>query len=369
MTYFVFMAVACACTYGAIAGWWRFAFIAFAIRPRRMTVARLGLAVEDSDDVRRVDAILRCFVTAFNRAIARPRASSWIDYCDTIPALHRPFAHEGGALGYTLRRLFRYDPIHFEQTIVRPRPEFRYLYYVGLGFWSGLRRHSAGRLAEITDRLDPLHRFLCFDGYGFARTFFESRENPALPSELNRLEGYRRNAAYQGVGRALYFLYMGEPDLLVSRIRALGDYAADAAAGVGLAAVFVNPDRLEAAQRLAAQIPSEWQAHFHLGMCFGLKARSINDLGQFERDLSRLPKAVQDAAWASIRECDRIELLVRSESDPDGYKNWRARVTAWMSERIEYPLKSVREYRPAFAAENGGGEGKPAFSRTRRIGR
>ncbi len=345
--------VACALIASALAvtGWWRPAFAVFTIRPAKMTVEQLGLSITDKADAGRVDRILRSFITAFNRAVASPRPTAWVDYSNSLPALFQPFAHEGGAMGYTLRRLFRYNAAHFEATIVRPRPEFRYLYYVGLGFWSGIRKHRPHRLARITRGLDPLHGHLVYDGYGFARTFFEVRSNPSVYRAFDRLEGYARNAAYQGVGRALFFLHMGDVDRMIEEIRGLGSFAPDAAAGVGLALVFVNPDRLDRAARLAEAMPAEWRPDIHLGMCFGLKARSINNLDAFEKYVGQCPKAVENAIRVSIRECDRVELLVRAEARIDGYQVWRERVTKWMSQNIEFPIAGVRIAKPEVVLE------------------
>ncbi len=191
-------------------------------------------------------------------------------------------------MGYTLRHLFRYDAATFEERVVKPRPEFRYLYYVGLGFWSGMRNHSPRRLARSVDGLDPLHRYLCYDGYGFKTAFFDYRTHANSLRRLDRLDGYAINAAYQGVGRAFFFLYMDQPDLWTEHVAKLGAYSKDAAAGAGLAAVFVHPDQLERARAFAMRLPAAWRPHYHLGMCFGLKARSINDLDRFERDMARL---------------------------------------------------------------------------------
>jgi len=245
-------------------------------------------------------------------------------------------------MGYTLRRLFVFSPEAFERDVVKRRPEFRYLYYVGLGFWSGMRNHAARKVEALTARLDPMHRFLCFDGYGFKVAFFDHPKDESALRLLDAFGGYARSAAYQGVGRAFWFRFMDDPERFVAQGRSLGENAADVAAGAGLAAVFVNPDRFEFAQTWASKMPAEWQSPFHLGMCFALKARSINDLDQFEVDVARLPGAVQGAVWASIRECDRVELLVRSEKRPDGYREWRSRVARWMDEHIEYPIRAVR---------------------------
>ena len=343
MAHWAYLCAACALAVAVLlaTGWWRFAFAVFAIRPQAMTVDRLGLHVATDADVRRINTILGSFAGGFNAMIARPSSTAWRTYCASLPSLYQPFAHEGAAMGYTLRHLFRYDPAKFEARLVRKQPEFRYLYYVGLGFWSGMRNHDAARLTRIAADLDPLHRYLCYDGYGFKHAFFDYPKNAACLRRLDALEGYARNAAYQGVGRAFWFLYLSRPELLIERIGGLGEHASDAAAGAGLAAVFVNPDRLEIARDLGRQIPREWRPHYHLGICFGLKARSINNVEQFERDLASADPEARDAAGASIRECDRIELLVRAERLDDGYRVWRSRVTEWMTDHIEYPLSRV----------------------------
>ena len=324
-----------------ISGWWRYAFIAFTIPPRKMTVEELGLHVDGHNDVARVNHILESFLTGFNQMISRPRWTAWQKGANATPAMFRPFWHEGAAMGYTLRQLFRYDPAGFERDIVKPAPEFRYLYYVGLGFWSGMRNHEPQHVLKVVDGLDPLHRYLVFDGYGFKVGFFDAPKEVLAIRVLDEFPGYAQSAAYQGVGRSLYFRFMSRPQTMIQEMRKLGAHAIDAAAGVGLAVVFVNPDRLHVAQDLARRMPADWRPHFHLGMCFGLKARSINDVDEFERNVSKLPVEVRDAIGASIRECDRVELLVRSENREDGYEEWRRRVTQWMAGAIEYPLQRV----------------------------
>lgn len=324
-------------------GWWRCAMVLFAIRPDKMTVKRLGLNVAAPEDADRVDTILRSFAGGFNAAISRPRVVDYQAYCDSLPVLYRPFAEEGVAMGYTLRHLFRYRPADFEEFVVKPRPQYRYLYYVGLGFWSGMRNHRPKRLGRVVEGLDPLHRYLCYDGYGFKHAFFDYPKQPAALAALRSLPGYAKNAAFQGVGRAFWFLFWDRPDVLIEHARKLGEFAEDVAAGVGLAATFVNPDRLRIAQAMARRLPQSWRPHYHLGMCFALKARSINDLDRFEQDMGRLDRPTQDAVFASVRECDRIELQTRSELDQeDGYRRWRAAVTAWMAEQVEYPLAGLK---------------------------
>ena len=329
----------------AATGWWRLAYMPFRIRPERMTVDRLGLSVAPAD-AGRVNTILSSFAGGFNAMITSPSWSGWQRYCDSLPTVFCPFAHEGAAMGYTPRRLFRCRPAAFEASVVEPLAGMRYLYYVGLGFWSGMRNHDPRRLASMVAGLDPMHGHLCYDGYGFKHAFFDYLKNPGILRRLDALDGYAVNAAYQGVGRAFWFLFSGDREILIERIGSLGEHAGDVTAGVGLAAAFVNPDRLEVALELGAGLPTEWHDDYHLGLCFGLKARSITDAEQFERDMHRLESNVREAVLASVRECDRIEVQVRAERGKDAYRRWRGLVTQWMASHVVFPLAGLQSSTP-----------------------
>jgi hypothetical protein len=322
-------------------GWWRLALRPFGIRPDTMMVERLGLNVAD-EHVPRIDAVLAAFAGGFNRMLSSPSSSDWEHYCDSLPPLCQPFAHEGAAMGFTPRRLFRGGASNFERIMVQRHPGFCYLYYVGLGFWSGMRNHPPERMARLVAELDPLHGFLFYDGYGFKHGFFDYPKNEAALGKLGALDGYAVNAAYQGVGRAMFFYFQQRPKALIERLDKLGNYAADAASGVGLAAVFIFHDRLDVALEVAAAMPQRWHDQVHLGMCFGLKARSINDPSQFERDVGRLDLPVQEAVDAAVTACDKVEAHLRTERGEDSYRRWRASVTEWMANHIEYPLAGVR---------------------------
>ncbi len=324
----------------AVTGWWRLSFAPFRLSRKRMNVDRLGLCFTSTRDVQHVNRLFESFLGGFNSMICGPSWQAWQRFAGARPSLYSPFAQEGAAMGYMLRHLGRFNPEEFERSIVQANPNFRYLHYVGLGFWSGIRNHHERKMKRIVDRLDPLYRYLCYDGYGFKQSFFGTDGDSATLASLDKFDGYAKNAAYHGVGRALWFRCMPQVDLLIERLTALGDFAGDAAAGVGLASVFVNPDRLGEARGLALQLPPNWHDQFHLGMCFGLKARSISDPKQFEIDLSRIDSAQREAIWASIHACDRIEAQVRQEKL--SYREWRAGVRDWMRSHIHYPLAGLR---------------------------
>jgi hypothetical protein len=102
----------------AATGWWRKAFAVFALRPGRMTVQRLKLCVSEPADVARVNSILSSFAGGFNAMITSPSPNAWRGYCEALPSLLTSFAHEGAAMGYTVRRLFRYRPAEFAVSLL-----------------------------------------------------------------------------------------------------------------------------------------------------------------------------------------------------------------------------------------------------------
>lgn len=334
----------------AATGYWRLLFAPFRIPTAKMTVAKLELQVSDPRDVARINGVLANFAAGFNRMITARSEVDWRNYLDSLPDIFKPFAHEGAAMGYELRRVFGllrlpprigFEAARFERDIVRAEPGMRYLYYVGVGFWAGMMNESAAKVQRRAERLDPLHRYLLFDGYGFKVAFFDYPSDPAALKGLHQFTGYARRAAFQGAGRALYFRHMDSPETLIERVQDLGEYAVDAASGLGLASVFVNPDRLDKSQNLGRRLPAAWQPDFHLGMCFALKARIINDPSLFDQFTEKLTPDVRNAVLSAIRECDRVELHIRSESTTDGYREWRKRVTAWLSDHVAFPMARI----------------------------
>jgi len=88
-------------------------------------------------------------------------------------------------------------------------PAFLYLYYVGLGFWYGIRHPRDPALLErLHPHLDPMYLPLCYDGFGFKVGFFDHVRNPEARRRLDRCPGEYLSAAHQGFGRSLFFVYM-----------------------------------------------------------------------------------------------------------------------------------------------------------------
>ncbi len=325
-----------------LSGAWRLGFRPFGINPRRMNAAQLGFHVSDPADVDRVNGICRAFAGGFNTMIARPSRTAWLDFADRQAVFFRPFVHEGAAVGYRLRALWRFSPRRFEQEIVGRNPGFGYLYYVGLGFWHAMRGAAPDRLERLVRELDPLHGMLCWDGYGFKHGFFDYRDDAKWAHRFDHLDDEARRVAFQGMGRSLWFRYLGNPEKLVETLHSFGPYSGDAASGVGLAAVFASFDRLERGLEFIGTLPDEWRADVLQGMCFAFKARSINDEAWFGSVINRLGEERQAAVGAAIAKCDEIEAQIRADRAKDGYRRWRESLRSWLVQYIEYPFAALK---------------------------
>lgn len=207
----------------------------------------------------------------------------------------RPFFFEGAAMGYLPRGYYTTGcgEASAERDLLGMNPAFRYLYYVGLGFWYGLRhkRHPE-RLRELAAHVDPLFAPLCWDGFGFKLGFFDFSR-----SLLDRCPEPEHRWAYQGFGRALFFVYMDD----WPGFERLADWLPverrlDLEFGRSLAFGFTGVDRPDSlVPHVAAARDPEQRAHRLLGVTWALTARRMNDPAYFEACLAGASRAAQDA--------------------------------------------------------------------------
>ncbi len=326
----------------AYTGYWRLALRPFCIRAKSMTTDQLGFTASDEKDIATINGVGLAFAGGFNRRVSDPSPTAWREFVDDVPALYRPFAEEGAAMGYPMRALWGFSPSGFEAAVVEPRTMYCYLHFVGLGFWSAMRHHDPKRVAKLVSQVDTLHGPLCWDGYGFRFGFFDYDRREKFLAQFASFPDYAANVAHQGYGRSLWFRFMGDNRRLMDAVRETKSFAADTASGVGLASAFTMIDRLDRAFAAIQDAPEEWRTDIAVGMTFAFKARQLSAAKEFDGWVSCLDAdriaCIQDA----IGECDAIEQRIRGASVSDCYQTWRADLKTWLAENIDYPFVARR---------------------------
>jgi hypothetical protein len=208
-------------------------------------------------------------------------------------------------------------------------PDFRYLYYVGLGFWLAMR-HPRRPLAieRLGEHLNPMYVPLCYDGFGFKVGFFDYPGRPEARRLLDRCPAERRAAIYQGFGRALFFVHMDdEAAFRRERDAAGGEHREDMELGRSLALAFTSVDRPEIIAAHVAAAPDEADLRARLtGVTWALTARAMNDAIYFRRCVESAP-----AEWSDLM--PRLPALCRKAlSESRTYAEWQSRTRTAVSD-------------------------------------
>jgi enediyne biosynthesis protein E3 len=231
---------------------------------------RRGLPAESAAMAERLRGVGEAFLLGYQRALSGEGGAELVAALESeVPLGWRLFGHEGVGFGLSLRdavlpRVFR--ATRLREYVEGPGAPFRYAALVGAG-WSFARwpRRPDRALAGI----DPLLRWISFDGYGFHRAFFDWRATVDTRRVPRRLRGYARRAFDLGVGRCLWFGLGMEPERIAG---AIGGFPRERRgplwSGVGLAAVVAGGGGAERLARLRAASRSR-AADLAQGAAFG----------------------------------------------------------------------------------------------------
>jgi hypothetical protein len=250
--------------------------------PRNIVRQAQQFCIRSAEGRNLVAQIGQAFIGGYNAMLDSEPIERITEAGGRVPVHFRPYFFEGAAMGYMPRAYFskqcRAD--RAEQDLLRIAPEFRYLYYVGLGFWYGFRhRKRPERLAHLAPHIDPLHFPLCYDGFGFKLAFFDFPTHRDALRTIERASGTHRRAMQQGFGRGLFFVYMDDEDGFRSLLSTLEpDARDDFEFGRALARGFTGIDSAETLLPFVARGESENASASRLtGITWALTARRMND--------------------------------------------------------------------------------------------
>ncbi len=248
-----------------------------------------GFAIQDERGRRLVSRLGRAFLGGYNAMLKLPSLQQVSEAAAQVDPHFRPFFFEGAAMGYLprgyLSRGFRLQQA--ERDLLQMDPGFRYLYYVGLGFWMALRHpRRPAAIENLARYLDPMYVPLCYDGFGFKVGFFDYPRHPERARKLLALvpAEYRR-AAQQGFGRSLFFVFMeDEVAFRRERDKMSGQLRMAREQGRSLAVAFTGVDRPRTIENHLEQATDEEELSARLtGVTWALTAREMNDRSYFRR--------------------------------------------------------------------------------------
>ena len=276
----------------------------------------------------RLEQVGASFLGGYHAALEHSVSQQLIDELETIQAELRGFAYEGAAMGLALLDLFTpWQNSRLGQFLKGSGNSHTYMVHVGVGWiWArtpGLFANSKG--------LDPLLRWLAFDGWGFHDGFFHGAKYLRGHPAPKRLKGYERRVFDQGLGRSLWFINGGRPERISASIQNLApERHGDLWGGVGLAATYAGIVSAATLGDLRERCGQHWP-QLAQGAAFAAKARqragNISDYTNLAVDCL-CGVSVSEAAQL----CDRtLENLPATGPQPP-YEVWRERIQKHFAE-------------------------------------
>ncbi|GAA3500059.1 DUF1702 family protein [Streptomyces prasinosporus] len=300
-----------------------------------------GFAVEPTEHTRQLEAVPQAVVTGFEWGIEDRDVATTERRLALVDPLNRGFAYEGATMACAVRDAMSVGGHRTRDLLLGGGRAHIFLNYIGIGFaMAKLPRPLWKKLLPDLREPDlyPAMSWLCVDGYGFDRAYFDTRtwvdgQRLDVPYDWDGDPGYWRHAFDQGVGRALWFIHGGHVGNVSAAVRAFaGDRQADLWSGVGLAATFAGgttPDGLAALRRDSG----DFVAHLAQGAVFAAKARHHAGFVP-EHSAAAVHAFTGRSAEAVARLADDCAATAPEEGTGPAYEVWRRNVRMQLNSAI-----------------------------------
>lgn len=291
------------------------------IRPESLDYARRGYR-PGRDAVRAVlGPHARAFLGGYNAVITAGRPAQALRDM-TIPAGERGFAVEGAAMATVLLDLLSVARGRRTRQLLEMEGErYRHLIHFGAGFAFG-RLRWRGWMG--LGALDPMLRWLAFDGTGFSvAALGDDQQVRALAEHRFRCDT-RCHVRHQGTGRALWFIESAEPARIAERISTFpAHHHGDLWSGVAFAATLAGGGTPADVDLLTGLAGADWP-HLAQGAAFAAEVcrqagHSQDSAESVVRTLTGVPLA-EAAAW-SVEARDSVRT---PDATVEQHQSWRS---------------------------------------------
>lgn len=293
-----------------------------ALDPRRVEFRVRGFELAKKSHEERLESIGKAFLRGYNLTLSARSFTEITQALEQESLLLRGFFVEGAAMGSALVDSLPFRKAMLPRYLALFAEQYPILVHAGVGLTiSKLAWREKGILAE----LDPLYRWLAYDGLGYHNMYFEPEKTLAGPKRV--LEGYASQAYDQGAGRGIWFISGADVQKAAATIGAMAsERHPDLWAGVGLALCYAGPSG--APEFLEAEaLAGTNAADMAMGVAMACTARV--------KDQSLLPETREaiTALWnvtpetlAEKVEKMRLSLPSSALADGSAYPKWREKI-------------------------------------------
>jgi enediyne biosynthesis protein E3 len=309
----------------------------FAIDVSEASFARRGFGPTPLARQQRLEEIGRCFVAGYNAAVRTADPVAVVTDLSVTADELSSFAFEGAAMGFALLDLLApWRSRRLALFLSGAAGPHVYMGYVGAG-WA-LARTSL-LLAWRLGNLDPLLRWLMFDGYGFHEGYFHPTTAIVDQCVPRGLRGHARSIFDQGLGRAIWFATGAQGAAAAGEIGKFPPARhSDLWSGIGLAAAYaggVEKNELTA----LAKASGPHYGELGQGAAFAAKARQRAGNPAAHTELACQTFCGIGAAEAATI-TDEARPLVSQSDRGEAYLAWRAEIRRRIGAHFSSPLRN-----------------------------
>ena len=280
----------------------------------------------------RLEQVGATFLSGYHLALEQGTPTGLATKLNLVEPDWRGFAFEGAAMGLALLdRLTPWRADRITQFLRGAGDAHAYMVHVAVG-WVWARWPFGFR--KTAQRLDPLLRWLAFDGWGFHEGFFHWPKYIDGQVRPKRLAGYEVRAFDQGLGRSWWFVNGGNPELIARTIENFPtERRGDLWSGLGLASVYAGQIS-EAELHSLRAAAGNFLPQLAQGAAFAAKARHRAGNPMPYTDRACWILCGQSSADAAAVTDAALENLPANGAEP-AYEIWRRRIQEKFSQGKE----------------------------------
>lgn len=286
---------------------------------------RRGFGAAAPDVQQRLEQVGRTFLEGYHAALNTARPASLESRLEGIEPERRGWGFEGAAMALALQdELTPWNRSRLTNFLAGPGDRHAYMMHVGAG-WAMARLNRPQAL--LLNRLDPILRWLAYDGWGFHEGYFNWKRCCIDLARPQRLGGYALRAFDQGLGRCLWFIAGANVERIVALIHEFPlDRQADLWSGIGLASTYAGgmPEDIMFNLRRASGAFSSNAAQ---GAAFAAKARLRAGNCAPQTDMACNVWCDMTADEAAII-TDETSISLSDRHECPAYERWRQRIQA-----------------------------------------